>query len=318
MTELQQRIIALKKEKNALILAHYYQTTDIREIADHVCDSFEMARLAHSAKQDLLIICGVHFMAESAKILNADKTVLIPSPDAGCPMADMIAPEDVVALRETYPDAAVVCYVNSSAAVKAVSDICCTSSSAERVVRSLAEKRIIFIPDRNLGAYIASKVTDKDFIFHEGCCPVHDRIGVDDVFAAKKSHPHAKLLVHPECRPEVLRQADFIGSTAEIISYAMAACELESNSGAELTSGAEFASGAEFIIGTELGVTEHLKKLSPDKRFYPLTDDFLCKDMKKTRLSDVLNSLETGRYEIVLGAEEISAAKRSLERMVAV
>jgi len=306
LTELQQKITALKKEKNALILAHYYQTMDIQEIADHVCDSFEMARLAHSAKQDLLIICGVHFMAESAKILNADKTVLIPSPGAGCPMADMITPEDVVALRESYPDAAVVCYVNSSAAVKAVSDICCTSSSAERVVRSLTEKRIIFIPDRNLGAYIASKVTDKDFIFHEGWCPVHDRIGVNDVFAAKKTHPHAKLLVHPECRFDVLRQADFIGSTAEIINYALAASELEPNT------------NAEFIIGTELGVTEHLKKLSPDKRFYPLTDDFLCQDMKKTGLSDVLSSLETGRYEIVLGIEEINAAKRSIERMVSV
>jgi len=300
LTELQQRIIALKKEQNALILAHYYQTMDIQEVADHVCDSFEMARRAHEAEQELLIICGVHFMAESAKILNPGKTVLIPSPDAGCPMADMIVPEDIVALRESYPDAAVVCYVNSSAAVKAVSDICCTSSSAVKIVRALPENKIIFVPDRNLGAYVASKVPEKKFIFHEGWCPVHDCIGVDDVFAAKELHPNAKLLVHPECRPVVLEQADYIGSTVEIINHALA------------------ASDTEFIIGTELGVTERLTELAPDKRFYSLTDSFLCHDMKKTSLSDVLYSLTTGKYEITLGADDIESAGHSLSRMVSV
>ena len=298
MTELQERVIALKKEKNALILAHYYQSMDVQEIADFVCDSFEMAQRAFKAKQELLIICGVHFMAESAKILNPDKTVLLPSPDAGCPMADMIVPGDVLALRERYPDAAVVCYVNSSAAVKAVSDICCTSSSAERIVRALPEKQIIFIPDRNLGAYVASKVPDKEFIFHEGFCPIHDCIGVGDVLAARKSHPGAMLLVHPECRGDVLEHADFIGSTAEIIKFALESDALE------------------FIIGTEYGVTEHLAGLAPDKSFYPLTDTFLCENMKKTQLSDVLHTLESGEYEIALGADELSAARRSLERMV--
>ena len=295
-----QRISELKKEKNALILAHFYQTTDIREIADHVCDSFEMARLAHTAEQELLIICGVHFMAESAKILNPDKTVILPVIDAGCPMADMIVPEDVLALRGRYPDAAVVCYVNSSAAVKAVSDICCTSSSAERIVRSLPEKQIIFIPDRNLGAYIAAEVPDKEFIFHAGWCPVHDCITAGNVQSAKGSHPGVKLLTHPECRGEVLELSDFIGSTAEIIEYAL-------NS-----------SDSEFIIGTEYGVVEHLASLAPGKRFHPLTSTFECEDMKKIHLSDVLNSLETGEYEIVLSTEEINSAKRSLERMVSV
>jgi len=297
MNDLQKRIINLKNEKNALILAHFYQTTEIREVADFVCDSFEMAQRAHSAGQELLVICGVHFMAESAKILNPGKTVLLPVLDAGCPMADMIVPDDVIKLREQYPDAAVVCYVNSSAAVKAVSDVCCTSSSAERIVRALPEKQIIFIPDRNLGSYIASKIPDKEFIFHEGWCPVHDCISVDDVFNTKNEHPDAKLLVHPECRGDVLNHADFIGSTAEIIKFAL-------------------SGGSEFIIGTEYGVTEHLSALAPDKKFYPLTGSFECEDMKKIKLPDVLNSLETGKYEITLSGNQVDTAKRSLERMV--
>jgi len=298
LNDLQNKIIQLKKEKNALILAHYYQTMDIQEIADFVCDSYEMARRAFSAGQELLIICGVHFMAESAKILNPGKTVLLPVLDAGCPMADMIVPEDVLLLRERYPDAAVVCYVNSSAAVKAVSDICCTSSSAERIVRALPEKQIIFIPDRNLGAYIASKVLEKEFIFHEGWCPIHDCITINDVSAAKTAHPEAQLLVHPECRGDVLAHADYVGSTAEIIKYALD-CEDD-----------------EFIIGTEYGVTEHLSMLAPAKKFYPLTNSFECEDMKKIKLADVLASLENKKYEIKLCGDEIEAARQSLKRMV--
>jgi len=297
---LKQRIIDLKKEKNALILAHFYQTPDIQEIADHVCDSYEMARLAFTAQQELLIICGVHFMAESAKILNPDKTVLLPSLDAGCPMADMIVPEDVKTLRKHYPNAAVVCYVNSSAAVKAVSDICCTSSSAERIVRALSENQIIFIPDRNLGAYIATKVPEKQFIFHAGWCPVHDCVHVSDVSAARKRYPGALLLAHPECRGDVLGLADFVGSTAEIIKFALD------------------SSNDKFIIGTEYGVAQHLKKLAPKKEFYPLKNDFECEDMKKVKLSDVLESLESGKYEITLNGDDVDAARRSLERMVAI
>jgi len=298
LNELQQKIIDLKKTKNALILAHYYQTMDIQDIADHVCDSFAMAQLAHTAEQEVLVICGVHFMAESAKILNPDKTVLLPVLDAGCPMADMIVPEDVIALRERYPEAAVVCYVNSSAAVKAVSDICCTSSSAERIVRALPEKQIIFIPDRNLGAYIATKVPEKEFIFHPGWCPVHDCIGVDDVKVAREAHPESKLLTHPECRGDVLALSDFVGSTAEIIDFAL-------NSECR-----------EFLIATEYGVVEHLAKLAPDKQFYPLTSTFECEDMKKIKLSDVLRSLENVDHEMKLSVDEINVAKLSLERMV--
>ena len=298
MNEMQERVLALKKKKRALILAHYYQTMDIHEIADHVCDSFEMARRAYEADEELLIICGVQFMAESAKILNPNKTVLLPSPDAGCPMADMIGPDDVLKLRLKYPDAAVVCYVNSSAAVKAVSDVCCTSSSAEKIVRALPERRVIFIPDRNLGAYIASKVPEKEVILYDGCCPAHDRITALDVANAKSAHPNAKLLAHPECRAEVLSQADYIGSTAGIIQEASA------------------SNATEFIICTEAGVTDRLRANTAGKSFFPVVYDFICPDMKKTKLSDILGSLENGDYEVMLSSSEIEAASKSLARMV--
>ena len=298
MNELQEKILELKEEKKALILAHYYQTMDIQEIADHVCDSFEMARRAQEAKEKLLVICGVRFMAESAKILNPDKTALLPSPDAGCPMADMITPEDVIELRGKYPQAAVVCYVNTSADVKAVCDVCCTSSSAEKIVRVLPEKQIVFVPDRNLGAYIASKVREKDIIVFDGCCPAHDRITEEDAVASKNKYPGAILLAHPECREEVLKYADYVGSTAGIIKEA-----LDSSAG-------------EFIIGTESGVTERLKMLAPDKRFYPLKAGFLCQNMKKTTLKDVWNSLNSGNFEIILAEDVIKAAAGSLERMI--
>ena len=298
MDNISEKIIKLKKQKGALVLAHYYQSMDVQGVADHVCDSFEMARRARDAGEDLLVICGVHFMAESAKILNPGKTVLLPSPGAGCPMADMIAPEAVAALRESYPDAAVVCYVNSSAAVKAASDVCCTSSSALRIVRALPEKRVIFIPDRNLGAYVASQVPEKEIILFEGYCPVHDCVSENDVEAAKREHPGAMLLVHPECREAVLAHADHIGSTAEIIKAA-----LESDAG-------------DFIIGTEIGVVEHLASLAPDKRFHPLKSGFICEDMKITTLADVLNTLESGEHEITLDAAVMESARRSLERMV--
>ena len=298
MNDLQKKVLALKQEKGALLLSHYYQTIDIQEIADHVCDSYEMAIRAHEAKEKLLIICGVRFMAESAKILNPNKTVLMPSPDAGCPMADMITPDDVIAMRRMYPKAAVVCYVNSSAAVKAVSDVCCTSSSVVNVVKAIPEKLIIFVPDHNLGAYVATKAPEKTIILYHGSCPIHDGISEPDVIAAKGSNPGAKLLMHPECRGEVLKHADYIGSTAGMIKHALD------------------SSSAEFIIGTEAGVVDYLQLISPEKRFYPLKENFLCSDMKMTRLSDVLESLRNGIHEITLEADIITAAARSLKRMV--
>lgn len=300
MSEIQDKIRALKREKNAVILAHYYQTMDIQEIADHVGDSFELAKRARQARQAVIVLCGVRFMAESAKILNPGKTVLLPAPDAGCPMADMVSPEDVKKLRAEYPDAAVMCYINSTAAVKAECDICCTSSSAVRIARSLPQNRIVFVPDRNLGAYVASRVPEKEFILFHGFCPAHQGVRESDVAAARAEHPGARVLVHPECNPGVLGLADFVGSTAEILKYV------------------EQSQEKEFLIGTETGVVERLGKTAPDKKAYLLSGCLFCSDMKKTGLGDVLSSLEKGVYEITLPEKEMTGARACLTRMVAV
>lgn len=302
MTELsglQKEIIKLKEEKDALILAHYYQSLEVQDIADHVCDSFEMAKRAKNATSHLIVICGVYFMAESAKILSPEKKVIIPSPEAGCPMADMVDPEGVIALKKEHPDATVMCYVNSSAAVKAVSDICCTSSSAVRIARSIDTKKIIFIPDKNLGKYTARQVPEKEFIFWNGYCPTHDRITEEDVVKAKNALPEAVFAVHPECRETVLNHADFIGSTAEIIKYVRE------------------TSHEQIIIGTEMGILERLRRELPEKKIYSVTASFICPDMKKTRSEDVRHCLEHERHEIKMTDEAIAAAKKSLDRMVA-
>lgn len=300
LNETQKKILKIKAEKNALVLAHYYQPIEVQDVADYVCDSFEMAKRARDASSDIIVICGVVFMAESAKILNPKKKILIPVIDAGCPMADMVRPEDVLRLRAEHPDAAVVCYVNSSAAVKAVSDICCTSSSAIRVVRSLPQKKIIFIPDKNLGAYVAEQIPDKEFILYNGFCPTHNRITEKDVLAAKAAHPESVFAVHPECRDEVLKHADFIGSTAGILDYAR-------KTDAET-----------IIIGTEMGVAERLVRELPGKKIYTVTSSFVCPNMKKTGLTELLECLEAEKTEIKLSPEEIAAAKESLDRMVEV
>lgn len=300
MNELQNKILMLKKKRDCLILAHYYQPLEVQDIADAVGDSFALAKLAQSAKQSGIIMCGVRFMAESAKILNPGKTVYLPVADAGCPMADTITAADVLNLKKQYPDAAVVCYVNSTAAVKAVSDVCCTSSSAEKIVRSLPNKQILFVPDKNLGAYIAKQLPEKEIILYEGCCPIHDAVSQADVAAARQAHPDAALLVHPECRREVSCAADYVGSTAGILDVARK------------------TKAASVIIGTESGVTEILSRELPEKHFYSLKPDFVCADMKKTTLEDVLACLEGKRSPIELPADEMSGARRSLERMIAV
>lgn len=301
LMDISNRILELKRHKNAVILAHYYQTMNIQNIADFVGDSFELARRAVETESDLIVFCGVRFMAEGAKILAPGKKVLFPVWEAGCPMADMVTPEDVIALREKHPRAAVVTYVNSTAEVKAVSDICVTSSSAERIIKSLKEDEIIFIPDRNLGAYIAEKVPDKKFIMFSGFCPVHDRVTPDDIRRAKAARPGAKVLVHPECVPEVVALADGAGSTSWILS------EIE-NSPAEQS----------FIIGTEQGVLERLRETSPGREMWLARDGFVCPNMKKTTLDDVLHCLETEQPEMTLPDDLMNAARRSLERMIAV
>ncbi|NLG36400.1 MAG: quinolinate synthase NadA, partial [Clostridiales bacterium] len=260
MQDIAGEIKDLKEKKNAIILAHSYQIPEVQQIADFVGDSFALSRETRDSDADMLVFCGVRFMAESAKILSPDKKVLLPVLDAGCPMADMVTPEDIRRLRAQHPGAAVVCYINSSAAVKAECDICCTSSNAVRVVRSLPQRDIVFVPDRNLGQYVAGQVPEKRIILYAGYCPVHNRTTPGQARAARAAHPEALLLVHPECPREVTQLADYVDSTAGIVEYA------------------KRSDRREFIIGTEIGIFHALTRDNPDKVFHPLVPDFMCPD----------------------------------------
>lgn len=293
-------INAMKQEHNAVIIAHLYQWPEIQDLADFVGDSLDLSRKAKDTPADMIVFCGVWFMAETAKILSPQKTVLLPVKDAGCPMADMITPEDVIQLRQNNPDAAVVCYVNSSAEIKAMSDICCTSSNAVKVVQSLTEEKIIFVPDRNLGHYVSRFVPDKEFIFFDGYCPTHNKITLLDVEKVRAVYPDTPILVHPECTPEVIDAADFTGSTAQIIDYAV-------NSNQK-----------ELIIGTESGIMHRLQQLCPDKRFFTLHAAMLCPNMKKTTLESVHQAFSQLQHEIVLEEDVINKAAVSLNRMLQV
>lgn len=290
----------LKKEKNALVLAHFYQPGEIQVCADFVGDSLDLSRRAASADAGMIVFCGVYFMAESAKILSPHKKVLIPRADAGCPMADMIKPEDIMALRERHPSAAVVIYVNSSAACKAVSDICCTSSNARDVIASLDAGQVIFVPDRNLGRFIAKGFPEKEFFYFDGCCPIHDALREDDVLAAKAAHPGVRVAAHPECPPEVLALADFCGSTSQIIDFT--------------TKEADRA----FIIATEEGIIYKLQKNSPGKQFFSAKEQFICPDMKKISLSDLYECLSGEEHEVLIDDETARRASGCLERMLAI
>jgi quinolinate synthase len=298
--ELTKKILALKKERNAVIVAHNYQIDEVQALADEIGDSFALSKYCASVPQDVICFCGVHFMAESAKILSPQKTVLLPEINAGCPMADMVTAEDVRELKRKHPQAAAVCYINTSADVKAESDICCTSSNAVKVIQSLAEEEIIFVPDKNLGNNIAKKVPEKKMIIWDGFCVTHHRVTLDEVKKAKKAHPDAVLLVHPECRPEVVELADFVGSTKQIIDFAAASKEKN------------------FIVGTEMGVLYSLKKNSPEKTFYLLSPGLICPNMKKTRVESVYNALTRMQYAIELDEEIIVKARTGLERMLKV
>jgi len=295
-----EEILELKRKRNAVILAHFYQWPEVQDVADFVGDSLELSRTARDAQADVIVFCGVWFMAETAKILNPRKTVLLPEPSAGCPMANMVTAEDVLRLRKEYPQAAVVCYVNSSAETKAASDICCTSSNAVKVARSLKEDQIIFVPDRNLGQYVSRFLPDKQVIWHNGFCPTHNNITVDDVEKARAARPGAPILVHPECIPAVIDEADFAGSTKQIIDYAVK------------------SEGEEFIIGTEVGVLHHLQRLCPEKRFFSLHSAMVCPNMKKTSLGSVRDALAKMQYAMELDTRVIEKACLSLDRMFAV
>lgn len=298
MKEKIDKINALKKEKNAVIMAHYYVRDEIHEVADYIGDSYFLSEKATQVDADTIILCGVSFMGEGAKILNQKKTVLMPDASADCPMAHMATVESIAKVREKYNDVAVVCYVNSNAELKRNADVCVTSSNALKIVKALPNKYIYFIPDKNLGRYVAEQVPEKEFIFNDGCCPVHAKLTKENVLKAKEVHPDAVLLVHPECEKEVVELAEYAGSTAGIISYA------------------KTSDKKEFIIGTELGVMCELKKNNPEKKFYPLTEDLICPDMKKITLDKIIDSLEHNTYEVKLEEQFAKEAYAPLVRML--
>ena len=293
-------ILELKKQRNAVIVAHNYQVDEVQKIADILGDSFALSRYCASSPHETIVFCGVHFMAESAKILSPQKTVLLPEINAGCPMADMVNAEDIRQLRKIYPNAAVVCYINTTAEVKAECEICCTSSNAVQVIRSLKEKDIIFVPDMNLGNYIARMVPEKNMIIWNGFCITHHRVTSDDVLNARAVHPDALVLVHPECRPDVVDMADFVGSTKQIMDF-----------------GAK-SERRKFIIGTEMGVLFRLRDDNPDKEFYLLSQGLICPNMKRTKLISVYNALKEMKHRIEIEDSILIRAKSSLDRMMQV
>lgn len=291
-------ILELKKKRNAVIVAHNYQVDEVQEVADVIGDSLALSRYCADVKEDVIVFCGVHFMAESAKILSPDKTVLLPEIDAGCPMADMVTREALIEEKKKYPNATVVCYINSSAEVKSECDICCTSSNAVDIVRNVKGKDILFVPDQNLGSYVAEMVPEKNIILWKGYCITHHRVKIDDLKRAKELQPNAEVLVHPECQPDIVAAADFVGSTKQIIDYATK------------------SSNKEFIIGTEMGVLFKLKRDNPDKNFYLLSQGLVCPNMKKTSLLSVYNALKEMKYEINLDETIRLKAKKALDNML--
>ena len=293
------RIKELKQKKNAIILAHNYQIPEVQDIADFIGDSLDLATKATKTDAKNIIFCGVDFMAESAKILNPNKNVIIPDIEAECPMANMVNPNDLQNLKNDHPDAKVVAYINTTAKTKTLSDICCTSANGEIVVKSLISKKVIFVPDRNLGLYVQRFVKDKEMILWPGICPTHHKIRKEELLKLKEKHPNAEILVHPECRPEVIDTADYAFSTNGMVNHA------------------KTSDKREFIIGTEKDLCYRLKKENPNKTFYPLKTA-ICPNMKKITLEKVLNSLETLEPKIVLPDEIMKKAKQPLYRMMEV
>ena len=297
MPELIHKIQELKKQKNATILAHYYQKEEIQDIADFVGDSLEMAKMARQLTTGTVVICGVSFMAETAQILCPDKNILLPVENAGCSLAQFASPEKIANLRAEYPEAAFVCYVNSSAEVKALCDICCTSANAVKVVRSLPQRQIVMLPDGNLASWVQSQVPEKEIIGFSGHCPSHNRVSAKDVIEMKARHPEALLLAHPEVKKEAWELADFVGSTSAIIKYV------------------EFSKAKEFIIATEVGILHELRQRFPQKAFYLLTPDLICLTMKMINLEDLYKALLNNEHTVKLEENLLKKAYVPLERM---
>ena len=302
--ELQDKIIKLKKETNTAVLAHCYQAREICEIADFVGDSYKLSVDAKSVYEENIIFCGVHFMAETAKMLSPQKHVYLSSKHAGCPMAEQMDRDMISAIRAQEPDRTVVAYINTTAALKTVCDVCVTSSSALKIVKALDSDKILFIPDCNLGDYIKKQCPDKDIKLLQGGCPTHARITVNEVVKAKEEHPNALFLVHPECTPKVVELADYVGSTTGIMDYA------------------KKSESKEFIIGTENSIVEHLQYDCPEKSFYPVSRDLVCHNMKLTTLPDVYNTLlaisgeDRDACEILMSDELIAQARKCIDEMI--
>lgn len=299
INDVQNEIIRLKKENDICVLAHSYQAHEILEVADFTGDSYQLSVMAAKVPSKTVIMCGVRFMAETVKILSPDKKVILSHPDAGCPMAEQMDREIIEQLKQKHPGSVVVAYINTTSELKTVCDVCVTSSSAVKIVSSLPQKDIIFIPDCNLGAYIAKRCPEKNIILLQGGCPVHAAVTAEDADSAKTAHPNALLLVHPECVPAVLEKADYAGSTSGIMNYAK-----ESNQ-------------REFIIGTENAITEHLQYECPDKKFYPLAKSLVCPDMRLTTLPGLLNCLKgEGGEEIAMSEDTRLKAKKCIDEMI--
>lgn len=299
LKDIQDEIIRLKKENDICILAHCYQSPNILEVADFVGDSFALSVSASKVTNKTVIMCGVRFMAETVKILSPDKKVILANADAGCPMAEMMDKDLIKQVKEQYPDYTVVAYVNTTSELKTVCDVCVTSSSALKICKKIDNDKILFIPDKNLGAYIAKQLPEKEFKLLSGGCPTHARMSAENVKKAKAMHPDALFLVHPECVPEVVELADYVGSTTGIMDFAK-------NSDAK-----------EFIIGTENSIVSHLQLECPDKMFYPLSKDLVCHNMKLTTIVDVLNCVKgIAGEEIILEKDVMDGARRCIDKMI--
>lgn len=297
--EMQDEILRLKKENDVCILAHSYQAHEITEIADFTGDSYALSKLAATVPNKTVIMCGVRFMAETVKMLSPEKKVILSAPTAGCPMAEQMDKELIEGIKPQYEGYTVVAYINTTAELKTVCDVCVTSSSAVKIVRAIDNDNILFIPDCNLGAYVASLVPEKNIKFLQGGCPVHAAVTRQQAEAAKALHPDAEMLVHPECRPAVAELADYIGSTSGIMEYA------------------KKSDGKEFIIGTENSIAEHLQYECPDKKFYPLSKSLICENMKATTLPDVLACVKgEGGEEIEMDAQMIADARKCIDKMI--
>lgn len=297
--ELQDEIIRLKKENDICILAHAYTSHDVWEVADYVGDSFGLSQQAAAASNKTIIMCGVRFMAETVKILSPDKKVILAAPEAGCPMADQIDAISLRKMKEENPGYKAVCYINTTSELKTECDVCVTSSSAPEIIKKLDSDKILFVPDCNLGGWIQNQLPEKEFKMMKGGCPTHLRATKADVEIAKEKHPDALLLVHPECRQEVTEMADYAGSTTGIMNYA------------------KKSDATEFIIGTENSIVQHLQFECPDKKFYPLSKDLICSNMKLTTLGDVYNCVrDCGGEEIELPEDVMAGAKRCIDEMI--